>query len=254
MDKIIQFINDFKKSPALEALLTDNKTEPIMIWVAGSVWLGTADDQSDYDLCILVKELPKPAKKSPWQPYGRPGHYFLKYKPQNKKVDIIYTSVDEIFNMSESTPLANIGWAQIKYWPEESIIYKNPKYLNFINNLFAAKETIFKNSVYLFIKAALSMRTKNNDLSELIQLDIDIRPNKALAQICWISDLLQKKTLNVANIIAIKRNLYSALSQDIHNYIFESIKYLEQYFKNVNCDKLALNEINNAQAYFKKFI
>jgi hypothetical protein len=31
MEKVIQFINDFKKSPALEALLTDNKIEPIMV-------------------------------------------------------------------------------------------------------------------------------------------------------------------------------------------------------------------------------
>lgn len=250
MEKVIQFINDFKKSPALEALLTDSTIEPIMIWVAGSVWLGTADQDSDYDLCILVKELPKEDSTSPWLFYGRPNSHFLWYKPQMKKVDLIYTSVDEIFLESKSTSLANVGWSQIKYWPEQAIIYKNPKYLDFINTLFDNKEKIFRNSIYLFLKSALLSYTQNNTLSELIYRNTQGRPDKLLANACWASDLLQNKELNINNILAIKRNLYENLSQDIKNYITEALKYLDTYL--IDMDK-NIDSITELQKCFKRF-
>lgn len=250
MTKVMQFINDFKKSPALEALLTDNKIEPIMIWVAGSVWLGTDDQDSDYDLCILVNELPEEDSTSPWLFYGRPNSHFLWYKPQMKSVDLIYTSIDEIFLESKSTLLANIGWSQIKYWPEQAIIYKNPKYIDFINILFDNKEKIFRNSIYLFLKSALSSYTKNNTLSELIYRNTQGRPDKLLANACWASDLLQNKELNINNILAIKRILYEDLSQDIKNYIIESLNYLETYLTDM--DKKG-DSIIELQKCFERF-
>jgi hypothetical protein len=248
MNKAIQFINDFKKSPMLNTILTNEKIEPIMIWVAGSIWLGTDDQYSDYDLCVLVKEVPKDDPNLPWRTYGRPNSYFLWYKPQFKKVDLLYTSVTDIFSEAVSTPLANIGWAQIKYWPKEAIIYKNPKYLDFINTLFDNKEAIFKNSVYLFLKSALLL-TQHNDLSDLIYIKTKGKPNKLLAHVCWVADLLQNKTLNITNILTIKRTLYEDLPQDVLNYIFDAINYLKLHLADLEKTSFSSIEI---QKYFEK--
>lgn len=236
MKNLTQFIEDFKTSPIFKGILNDNAVEPIMIWVSGSVLTGSADSSSDYDVCILVKNIPQDDPNSPWTIYGRPGSYFMWYKPQSKKVEWIYTDINDIISASTVTPLVNSGWAQIKFLSEEAIIYKNQKYLDFINTLFEKKEDIFRNSLYLFIKSA-QYHTINGKLEELIYEDPS-QPNKLLAHICLVAELLQNKEINTSNLLTIKRTIYSQLSQEIRDYILNAIKYLEAYLLQVDEENL----------------
>ena len=170
MSRIDQFITDFKNSRLYTDVLNDPKAEPIMIWVTGSSALGTADNDSDYDVCILVEKVPTDDPNSPWTIYGRPGSYFMWYKPHSKRVEWIYTDINDIVSANAVTPLANIGWVQSKFITDENIIYKNPKYLEFLNLLFTKKDEIYTKSLYLFVKSAIN-QTINGDLNELILED-----------------------------------------------------------------------------------
>lgn len=234
---IKQFIADFKNSPIFDNILADPKVNVIMMWVSGSASLGTDDFESDYDVCILVEDTPKDDSNSPWVIYGRPGSYFGWYKPQQKKVELIYNDISEITKPSTITPLVNIGWIQFKYLNRDAIIYKNPKYEKFINYLFEHSEEIYNSSLYLFIQSAL-YHTINNQLIDLIKEDPS-RPNKLLAHICLVADLLQDKGIQSEKLLIIKRNLYSELSDQIKEYINSSIEYLESV-KNIEIQLLDL--------------
>lgn len=251
MSRIAQFITDFKKSRLYTDVLNDPKAEPIMIWVTGSSALGTADNDSDYDVCILVEKVPQDNPDSPWTIYGRPGSYFMWYKPHSKRVEWIYTDINDIVSANVVTPLANIGWVQSKFITDENIIYKNPKYLEFLNLLFSKKDEIYTKSLYLFVKSAIN-QTINGDLNELI-LEDTARPNKLLAHICFTADLLQKKELNNDYLVTIKRNKYSDLSDEIKKYIKNAIDYLSQLKDlehKINSDTL-LEDLLNVLAFIK---
>lgn len=237
MSNISQFINDFKKSPIFKDIINDSKVEVMMLWVSGSVLTGADDSESDYDVCILVKETPKDNPKSPWTIYGRPGSYFMWYKPHSKKVEWIYTDINDIISPSTVTPLVNSGWAQFKYVTKDAVIYINPKYEKFINYLFEHNEEIYNSSLYLFIHSAL-YHTINNQLIDLIKEDPS-RPNKILAHICLVADLLQGNEMQSEKLLLIKRNLYSELSDQIKEYINSSIDYLESV-KNIEIQLLDL--------------
>ena len=240
MANINQFIADFKKSPIFRDIINDTNVDILMMWVSGSMLTGADDSESDYDVCILVEETPKDNPKSPWTIYGRPGSYFMWYKPHTKKVEWIYTDINDIISPSTVTPLVNSGWAQFKYVTKEAVIYINPKYEKFVNYLFEHSEEIYNSSLYLFIHSAL-YHTINNQLIDLIKEDPS-RPNKILAHICLVADLLQRNEIQSEKLLTIKRTIYSELSVEIKEYISEAIAYLEQ-LKNSEITTLDLWEI-----------
>ena len=79
--------------------------------------------------------------------------------------------------------------------------------------------------------------TINGKLEELIYEDPS-HPNKLLAHICLVAELLQNKEINVSNLLTIKRTIYSQLSQEIRDYILNAIKYLEAYLLQIDYENL----------------
>jgi hypothetical protein len=130
---------------------------------------------------------------------------------------------------------------QFKYITEDVIIYKNPKYMSFIEELFKKKEEIFKSSLYLFVKSAL-YHTVNHQLEEVLYEDLT-RPNKLLMHLCIVSDLLQEKEINKSSLLKIKRTRYIELPDDIKNYIIESINYLETYINKTDENEIQIPSI-----------
>jgi hypothetical protein len=130
---------------------------------------------------------------------------------------------------------------QFNYITEDVIIYKNPKYMSFIEELFKKKEEIFKSSLYLFVKSAL-YHTVNHQLEEVLYEDLT-RPNKLLMHLCIVSDLLQEKEINKSSLLKIKRTRYIELPDDIKNYIIESINYLETYINKTDENEIQIPSI-----------
>lgn len=237
------FIKDFKNSKAYDFILADSQVDVIMIWITGSALTGVLDSESDYDLCVLCMQ--KPSENLPgFRLYTRPGSYFLKYKLENKKVQWIYNDISDITNISKTTPLDNIGWAQFKEVSADHIIYKNPKYNFFIDYLLAQKEQIFLNSAYLFVEALLA-QLKSNTLLDLINYK-PYKPNKGLYHVCWLADTLQEKPLVVDRLLRLKRNLVLNLSKEDLEYLEFCCQYLMKYREQF--DKRTLDSIDLIKA------
>ena len=236
---ILAFVKDFKKSQVYSQILHDSKIDVIMIWVTGSTLTSICDTESDYDLCVLCTQKPitNTSQIQPFRLYDRPGSYFLKYKPENKKVQWIYNDLSEILKVSQATPLDNIGWAQFKNITSEAIIYQNPKYSFFIEYLVSIKDQIFKMSAYLFVEALLK-QLESDSLLELFNSK-PTKPNKGLYHIGWLADSLQDLPIISEKLLRIKRTPVIHLSQEDITYLVSSINYLMEYKKTFNPTKLS---------------
>lgn len=233
MNKVRQFIDDFKKSIVYQNIIDDTNVEVIMIFLTGSTLLNIADNNSDYDLCVLVKEKPVEPSSKLFKIYNRPGAYFIYYKPQEKIAQWIYNDVNDIVNIT-STPLDNIGWAQFKYITEDYILYKNQNYLDFISALLDKRNEISNYALYLFVKTALDFIDKNMISNNLLDLNRNLfKPMKLLAHICWAADILQDKEPDKDKINTIKRILLENLSKKHISYIDRSISFLKSYLQSI---------------------
>ena len=236
MSEVAQFIADFKKSKVYYDIINDNKIEVIMLFLTGSTLLKTSDSNSDYDICVLVKEKPTESLSTLFKVYSRPGSYFIYYKKQQKIAQWIYNDINDITNIT-STPLDNIGWVQFKYISENYIIYKNPKYLNFINDLLQRKQEISTYALYLFVKSALNYIQENDSVGDLVHIRRNKnKPVKLFGHICWAADLLQNKFPNEDLIKSIKRTFAEHLTEEQLSYIKNSMNFLEQFLINPNLD------------------
>ena len=247
MSRLTDFIKDFKNSYIYENTLADPKIEVVMMWMTGSTITGIKDAQSDYDVCVLVKELPKEPENIPWKIYSRPCSYFFKYVPQGVKTHCIYNDLSNIVSMSAATPLDNIGWAQFKHISDTFILYKNPKYSELIEKLLTSKDTISTASIYFFI---LAMYTDlgSSQLSDLIELQPDV-PNKGIAHVCWAASVLQKKSVDVPLITRIKRIPFNKLSfQDQTNALI-AMNYLDKFVKKYELPQELIDLQNELSSY-----
>ena len=243
---LISFINDFKTSCVYNYLLTDPNTDIIMLWITGSTLTGIYDSDSDYDICVLCTKKPKddPTVFPTMRLYERPGSYFLKYKSENKKVQWIYNDLADITTVSASTPLDNIGWAQFKNITTDFIIYKNPKYVAFIDYLISIKEQLFKNSAYLFVEAMLR-QLNSSTLLDLIPYQSN-KPNKGLSHAGWLAETLQSRQIQVDRLLRIKRNSVNNLSKDDLKYLVKCLEFLMVYAEQF--DPSALKQCNLEEA------
>lgn len=247
MSKLTDFIRDFKNSYIYENTLNDPKVDVVMVWMTGSTITGLKDAQSDYDVCVLVKELPKESENIPWKIYSRPCSYFFKYVPQGVKTHCIYNDLSNITNMSTATPLDNIGWAQFKHISDTFILYKNPKYLDLIDSLVTNKDIISTASIYFFI---LAMYTDlgNCQLSDLIEVQPDV-PNKGIAHACWAADVLQKKSVDVSLITRIKRIPFNNLSLQDQTDALIAMNYLDRFVKKYKLPQELIDLQNHLSSY-----
>lgn len=231
MQQIKQFIEDFKSSMLFNTLLQDTNLDIIMVWLTGSTITGITDAESDYDMCVLVRELPQEALDQPYRNYSRPRSYFMKYLPQNKRTQYLYNDLKSITSSQHSIFMDNIGWAQFKYITEEFIIYKNPHYLNFIEMLINRKIDIYKNALQLFTHVMTQELFQGSAFDE--SKVAGSKPQKILYHVCWAADDLQGSQKDITRLLRIKRQPFNQLSEEDKKYILESAQYLKSFYNNV---------------------
>jgi hypothetical protein len=231
MSNLQQFISDYKNSELFKNLLKDNNIEVLMIWITGSTILQSADESSDYDLCILIKERPE-ATSDVYNLYGRFNPHYAIYKPQQKRLHWIYNTVDEITTSHPVSPLDNVGWAQFRYITDDFIIYKNPKYLLFVDTLIKNKDSISINALFSFVGSILAdLRQLNCDRLRDIAAVYATLPNKALGHLYWASCILFDNYFDREFMMRVKRWPYELLSQAEQIKVLEILDALELYVK-----------------------
>jgi predicted nucleotidyltransferase len=138
------FKYDFTNSDLLATLMTDISVEPILIFLTGSTLTGLADNDSDFDICVLTKDTIKANHTLAY----RPKKSYAIHRPTGKKCHWVYNTLSQI-NAPSEFMLDNIGWAQFKYITEDAILYCNPKYVTVVKYLFDHCNKIVLNSIYL---------------------------------------------------------------------------------------------------------
>lgn len=56
MSKLTTFISDFKESVIYNKIINDPNVDVILMWMTGSTVTGLKDEESDYDICVLVRK------------------------------------------------------------------------------------------------------------------------------------------------------------------------------------------------------
>lgn len=219
---IKEFISDFKASGIVEKLC--EKYEVLLIWVSGSTALGFVDEESDYDLGVLIADdiyFPKTEKTQ---------IYFRYKKENNRPVQYIPNTLEDIFAELERermAPYRYLGWAQFRCLSEDHIIYKNKKYENIVDELIKYKNQISANAIHtllnFFDDALLSIKNPS-----------DVRKvswGKMLSHLCWCADALKYGYSPVENYVRLKRVPAAALTDLEVGEAFERLLFLQEYLQ-----------------------
>lgn len=227
MINIRQFKSDFLEADLLNIL--QQNFEVILVWIAGSVLTGVADPTSDVDLGVLIADDTDITQKER-------NENFLIYKPTNTKIQWIYDTVKDITTLQVTANQRNIGWAQLRLLDslkDDHILYINPKYVSFVQNLIHQKESISRYSMWLYFN------TKQNIIKNILTAG-QILPScrvKSLYHLCWMSDILNENYLDLEFLKLVKHISTKSLSEAELNIVFEKIKALALYFSQVIPEK-----------------
>lgn len=222
---IEQFKQHFLASELFNIIKNDPNVEPIMIYITGSTLTGHTDEQSDYDLCILIREKP-----SAWSSYVRPLKYFAIYTPENRKCQWIYNDLTDIQKVSIS-PQDNIGWAQFKYITDDLILYKNQDYVELINSMIAQRESISVNSIFLFLRSCcVGMQIACP--SEISNQHLEATKKLAYHLVWAASELPELYSVSASKnfLIKLKRAEYIDLTEAEKQQVYFALQALQKFF------------------------
>ena len=222
---IKQFKQHFLASELFSVIKNDPNVEPIMIYITGSTLTGHTDEQSDYDLCVLIRNKP-----SNWSTYVRPLAYFAVYTPENRKCQWVYNDIADIQKVS-IFPQDNIGWAQFKYLNDTLILYKNPNYIEFIDTLLAQREVISMNSIFLFLRSCC-VGLQISCPKEVTDQHLITIPKLAYHFVWAAGELVDYggKPATADFLTKLKRNGYSCLSEAEKQYVYSTLQILQEFF------------------------
>lgn len=227
MDRLSR-VKQFKKA-FIEANMLDiikKNYEVIMIWITGSTLSGLAEDYSDYDLAVLIADDVTTTR------YVRNDDYLL-YKPENRKVQWMYETVEDITTLQPNFKLRNIGWSIFRHITDDFIIYKNPKYLSFIETLINKRYEISKYSMYLYYN------TKQDIIKPILTCNCIPEQSKvrSLHHLCWIYDTLNSRELDSELLLKLKHIMEVPVDEQTLETAFIKIKFLEEYFNSHRHEK-----------------
>ncbi len=229
-----EFKKNFLNSPVFEYLLTDECAEPLMIYLTGSNLTGCIDADSDYDLCVLVRDL----SKLPTH-YQRPTSWWMLYTPEARKCQIIYNDFSSIFKVSVF-PQDNVGWAQFKYITDEYLFYVNPKYQRAIDLLIQYRQVISDNALYLFGQSC-ALALKIPTLSDLDEKHL-CTVKKLAYQLVWAGSSAAEASIANDFLIKIKRVSFDKLTsieqRCVVDFINLFVQYINKYTKSALIEEL----------------
>lgn len=191
-----QFISDLKKTKHIMDLIINDSV--ICLYLGGSVSVGTADEDSDYDLvaitstgsCIDVGE-----------------DLFLTYK--GKKVHWYYRPISDLFNESADA-IWLIGSLNFRNTTAELIIYQKPGYEKMISNLLSIKDQLSLVACYKLF------RTKEAMVNRILltKMLFTSTATKYVYHLCVAAHYLLNRELNLSLLCDLK-NIWI---RNIQNY------------------------------------
>jgi predicted nucleotidyltransferase len=222
LPNIKNFIADFQSSGIIDQICAEY--DVVMIWVSGSTALGIVDEESDYDLGVLITDNVQFSKSE------KTPIYFRYKKEDNRAVQYIFNTFEDVFAeicRERLAPYRYLGWAQFINIKEEHIIYKNNKYLDIIDQLILNKESISHNAIHTFVNyvddAILSIHTPR---------DIFRVPwGKMLSHLVWCADILTKRPVDTALLLRLKRNPEEEPDAATTADIFNKLLFLQEYLQ-----------------------
>lgn len=231
-----QFKQDFLSANLLN--IVQKNFDVILVWIAGSTLTGLSDEDSDIDLGVLI------ADNSTITQTERNEDYFI-YKPTGTKVQWIYDTVQDITTLQPYANQRNIGWAQLYYITspsEEAILYINPQYYSFVEQLIQKRESVAKYSMWLYFqdkKTLIDQILKTGHISKECQV-------KSLYHLCWAADILLEEPHDIQFLKTLRRIRSHPVTEEDLYRAFNKIYQLSEYFKRFIPEKpiLLLKEID----------
>lgn len=222
------FIADFRSSGLVEHL--QSKYDVIMIWVSGSTAIGITDDNSDYDIGVLVAD---PVTFSKTKKH--PETYIYNSGEHKVSVQCVFNALDDVaaeLCMGVLAPYRYLGWAQFKYISDDFIIFKNENYLDIINELITSKDEISKNAIYAFLEF---WQPKMKLAKASVYVPV-IKWGKMLSHICWCVEELEGVPHNPSLLLKIKRafsqhNNLNYLTTEQSDYAYDKIVVAQKFLR-----------------------
>lgn len=220
VNNLAQFKKDFLAANLLPIL--QKNFQVIFVWVAGSTLTGLADDTSDLDIGVLIADTTTHTQTTRNEDY-------LIYKPTGTKIQWIYDTILDITTPQPTANQRNIGWAQLRCLQnleDDAILYVNPNYKLFIEQLIMNKDIISSYAMWLYF----------NDKAKIINhiLTTQTIPReyqvKSLYHLCWMTDILFNEAHDISFLKAIKHGRDNPISEEYLQQVYMRLVQLQNYF------------------------
>ena len=210
-----EFIEAFKNTSYYKTLI--GSAEIVCIYIGGSMCCGITDERSDYDLVILTLD----------NEYIDASKYeYLRYK--DKKVHWYYRPIEHIVRLDTKDMKAAIGTVILKGFRDECIIYKNPKYIDVIDNLYDTKDDISD------LGARHLFEIKKEYIDDILAEGkiLEKHYSKHLYQLCLASYYLLHNDPDKDFLISLKRIRWQPVSDEYKKLAVDRLKIYKDYIEN----------------------
>ena len=210
-----EFIEAFKNTSYYKTLISS--AEVVCIYIGGSMCCGITDERSDYDLVILTLD----------NEYIDASKYeYLRYK--DKKVHWYYRPIEHVVRTDTKDMKSAVGTVILRHLRDECIIYKNPKYIDIIDNLYSAREVIGDLGAYHLFELK---KAYIDDI--LVEGKIlEKHYSKHLYQLCLASYYLLRDNPDKDFLRSLKRIRWQPVSDEYKNLAVDRLKIYKNYIDN----------------------
>lgn len=228
------FINDFKNSGIIDWI--GNYYDIILVWITGSRAVDLDDENSDYDIGILVAD----KIDTPRDPeHMASGRYV---KDPEKHIHLLIHTLKDVYSLPVKAPFifySQLGWIQFSCFDEAHTIYVNPKHRQIVDELINNRELISKKAAYAYLTVLEPVLTA---LAE------GTRPEGVLSKFITYSllclNLLTTDQVAREQLLRIKQTPIAQLTSDDFTLVVNKAKTAKQVITELRLPELRLESFD----------
>lgn len=228
------FINDFKNSGIIEWI--GQYYDIIMVWVTGSRAVHLDDDNSDYDIGILVAD----KIDTPRDPEHMASGKYI--KDPEKHIHLLMHTLKDVYSLPIIAPYifySQLGWIQFSNFDDEHTIYVNPSYTKIVDELADNKDLISKKAAYAYLTV----------LEPIFNVLVDgIRPEGVLSKFITYAllclNLLTADQVPHEQLLRIKQTPIQQLTSDDFALVVAKAKIAKQVIAELKLPDLQLKSFD----------
>lgn len=214
-----KFIEDLTSSKFYHRLFETD--EVLMIWVGGSRIFKCVDDYSDYDIVVLTKSTNEHHAKE-----------YLRYHGESK-VHWYFNCIGTYFNPIGIVLADYVALTQLNYIYNDVIVYKNPKYIDLIDDFLSKQKLVAR------LGDILGFQHSKNLIDSIVYDGFISNKNKTkhLYMLCAMYYDITGQDLDREFLTKIKRIKWQEIDEKYSRQCVDILGKFKDYMQNIDVDE-----------------